>query len=102
VQEIAQRTTKLFIQRPSIESKAGNDRAECRLKLRDTHIGRHGRFRNEPDGVRRSGHFRAPFPVAAASVLEFDSARFFDPEQAYRTLLARMLEMKSSNLQPSI
>jgi hypothetical protein len=45
----------------------------------------------------------APFPVSAASVdLGFDSARFFDPEQACRTLLARVLEMKSSNLAPSI
>src|SRR6202030_1726635 len=37
VQEIAQRGTKLFVQRPSIEFKSGNDRAECRLKLRYTH-----------------------------------------------------------------
>jgi hypothetical protein len=73
------------------------------LKLRDTHIGRHGGFRNEPDGVGRGRHFGAPFPVAAASVdLGFDSAGFFDPEQGCGTQLARMLEMKSSNLGPSI
>jgi hypothetical protein len=103
MQKIAQRRTKLFVQRPPIESESGNDRAECRLKLRDTHVGWHGGFRNEPDGVGRGRHFRAPFPVAAASVnLEFDSAGFFDPEQACRTPLARMLDMKSGDLQPSI
>jgi hypothetical protein len=45
----------------------------------------------------------APFPVAAAAVdLGFDSARFFEAEQACRTPLARLLETKSSNLAPSI
>jgi hypothetical protein len=45
----------------------------------------------------------APFPVAAASINSgFDSAGFFDAEQACRTLLAHMREMKSSKLQPSI
>jgi hypothetical protein len=34
--------------------------------------------------------------------LGFDSAGFLDPEQACRTLLAPMLEMKPSNLGPSI
>ena len=61
VQEIAQGGTELVVERPPIEAKSRNDRAQRRLQLRDAHAGRHGGFRDEPHGVRCSRHGASAF-----------------------------------------
>src|SRR5262249_19052333 len=55
VQEIAQGRSKRIVERATIKSEAGNDRAERRLQLRNTHSRWEDGFRGEPDSVRRHG-----------------------------------------------